>query len=60
MRDQKRTFEMEVVRTEAPLVQPSKPGSKNGERLMASGEQKQNAQFSRDLILRLIDWIKQI
>jgi hypothetical protein len=60
MRDKKRTFEVEVVRTEIPLVRPAKPGSKKGEGSMVSGEQKQDSQFSRDLILRLIEWIKQI
>ena len=72
MRDQKRTFEIEVGRAEAPRVRPGKPGSKKGDSVSAFGEaksgnsaaaaeeQKQETQFSRELILRLIDWIKQI
>jgi hypothetical protein len=60
MQDKKRTFEVEVVRAEAPRVRPAKSGSKKGDQAGASEEQKQETQFSRELILRLIDWIKQI
>jgi hypothetical protein len=70
MREKKRTYEVEVGRAEAPRVRPAKPGSKKGDSVSAFGlansrnsaadEQKQETQFSRELILRLIDWIKQI
>ena len=71
MRDKKRTFEVGVGRAEAPRVRPAKPGSMKRDNVSASGEaksrnsaaaeeQKQETQFSRELILRLIDWIKQI
>jgi hypothetical protein len=59
MRDKKRTFEVEVGRAEAPRARPAKPGPKN-DTPAAAEEQKQEIQFSRELILRLIDWIKQI
>jgi hypothetical protein len=72
MRDKKRTYDIEVGQAEAPRVRPAKPASKNGDNVSAFGlaksrysasaseEQKQETQFSRELILRLIDWIKQI
>ena len=60
MRDKKRTFEVEVVRSEMPLIRSGKLGSKKGEHSLTSDQQKQDAQFSRELILRLIEWIKQI
>ena len=60
MPDKKRTFGMEVQPLERRSTRPNRPLGKKSRPAAEMTISKPENEFSREMILRLIDWIKQV
>jgi hypothetical protein len=60
MSEKQRTFEAEAILVKTPKVSPeTKPEETTVKRARTQGERSKRRTFSRDTVVRLIDWFKQ-